>query len=207
MSPAHSNASDMAGIDKVVGRINRYWRASGVPRRERQDRLSEIRAHLEEAAAEGRQVSQVVGPDPIAFAQAWSHAGRQRPWLDTLLRFIGALALLSGTFILFDTFTLGLDDLAITTRGLGVVVAGSASILCWDLIRTNRHRLSEGSAALAGLGIFAMVTVVILVFAATNGWVSPHVPLPAVVLLFVLAVACSVTSWKGRHTSRTRDLA
>ena len=68
----------------VVVEIERYWLEAGVPGDAVSAMSAELRQHLSDAAADGRNVEEVVG-DRVHFAESWAAAYRGRPvatWND-----------------------------------------------------------------------------------------------------------------------------
>lgn len=63
-------------VDQVVERCRSYWLASGVSSDAAEEMASELRAHLEEAAAAGKGIETVTGPDIDEFAEEWALASR-----------------------------------------------------------------------------------------------------------------------------------
>ncbi len=62
----------------VIDRIERYWLETGVSRGAVAEMRGELEQHLADAAADGRSVENVVGPDPGGFAETWAAAYRAR---------------------------------------------------------------------------------------------------------------------------------
>lgn len=62
----------------VLDQIERYWRETGVPGSTVTEMRGELDQHLADAAADGRSVGDVIGPDPSAFAESWASAYRAR---------------------------------------------------------------------------------------------------------------------------------
>lgn len=63
-------------VDQVVDRCRSYWLASGVSSDAAREMASELRTHLDEAAAAGKGIETVTGPDIDEFAEEWAHAFR-----------------------------------------------------------------------------------------------------------------------------------
>ncbi len=183
--------------------INSYWRGGGVPRRERQDRLAELRLHLEEATADGRDVEDVTGPDLAAFAAEWMRADRPHPWLDITLRILTVLAAITGLTALLTPLS-DSDRYAIPGESLPVIVVAGAALLVADLTRMHRSRLNTRITALLYLGGVLAAGVV-------GGYATPRlsghvleVGRPAALGLLVLAAVSGGLAWWMRHTHRTR---
>lgn len=190
-------------IEGILGQINRFWRRSGVPRVERQDRLSELRIHLCEAAEEGRDVAEVVGSDVAAFASGWIQADRALPWLDIVLRALATVAVVFGALAVAGPFASDLGGLGIAHGGLALVLVSPVPVLCFDLLRMYRARLSWEADMVLSIAIVVGTVLLALVLAAVVPQVDLELTLAAVLAAFVLGAACSGASWKMRHTRRT----
>ncbi len=74
----------MADRNSVVAEVERYWLEAGLGKDDVADMRAELETHLDEAAAEGRSVDDVVG-DRASFAENWARERRGRPvaaWED-----------------------------------------------------------------------------------------------------------------------------
>lgn len=65
-------------VTRIVESCTRFWRETGVPRRKVEEMRAQLDHHLSEAAAEGRSVDDVIGPNLGAFAEAWAASYRSR---------------------------------------------------------------------------------------------------------------------------------
>lgn len=204
MNPGKPHVSAAgAYIEGTLQYINRYWRRSGVPPRERQDRLSELRNHLEEAAAEGRDVRELIGPDVNAFAAGWVQADRSYPWLDALLRFVTVMTFGSGLIALFGPVAFGLDTFGITGESFAFPVVVAFAALAVDIVRMYRSRLRSNSVhLLAIVWVIAAGLVGGLLINGLEGQVAELSAFSTVALL-VIGIACAGASRRLRHTSRT----
>ncbi|MGI9665956.1 MAG: NfeD family protein [Acidimicrobiia bacterium] len=63
-------------VDQVVERCHTYWVESGVFADSADEMSSELRSHLNEAAAAGKSIEAVTGPDVDGFAEEWASAYR-----------------------------------------------------------------------------------------------------------------------------------
>lgn len=63
---------DTADTTRLIADCEKYWRSTGVPRRQVASMRNELRQHLDEALAEGRSIDDVVGPSPATFAESWA---------------------------------------------------------------------------------------------------------------------------------------
>lgn len=192
-------------VQDALRQVGHYWRRSGVPAPERRDRLEELRLHLEEAAADGRNVTDVVGHDVPAFAAEWIQADRSRPWLDVELRFVTALALMSGALALLGPALFDLDTVGLSAESLTLVGVASAAVLLVDIGRLYRDRLD--SRRVTALGVVGVAVAVglggRLLSRFEGGRAILNIPIALAVALVGIAVVCSVLSWRLRRTSRT----
>ena len=78
-------------VDRVVGDCALYWRETGVPAGDVAEMGAELDQHLRSAAAEGRELEDVVGPDLARFAEQWAAEHR-----DTTIRTPGWDDVISG---------------------------------------------------------------------------------------------------------------
>lgn len=58
--------------DQVIDRCRSYWLSSGVDARGADDMTTELRSHLQEAVAAGKDLETVTGSDIEAFAEEWA---------------------------------------------------------------------------------------------------------------------------------------
>lgn len=191
-------------IDDVLKQVNRYWRGGGVPRPERQDRLEELRDHLQEATTAGRRVEEVVGSDVAAFAADWMEADRSRPWLDITLRAIGTLTLSTGALALLGPIALGQDPFALTGSPLVVVLVAVLAVIAADI--TRRHRGQLGTRTVAMLWITGVVVAGLVGGLATphlEGRIVIEVPWPLGIALLAIGTTCAEASRRMRRTRRT----
>jgi len=76
-----TGSSQMPGSDPaaMAADCERYWREAGVPGHTAAEMRFELQAHLEAAVADGRTITDVVGPSLGAFAEAWAAEQRTGP--------------------------------------------------------------------------------------------------------------------------------
>ncbi len=78
----------MTDIDALVEDCARYWAETGVPRKAVEEMTLELTQHLHAAEGEGRQATDVTGPDVADFAETWAaerRRGRPRAsWEDVM---------------------------------------------------------------------------------------------------------------------------
>ena len=147
----------------------------------------------------------MVGPDIYAFAAGWIQADRSHPVVDIVLRFIAFVTLMTAVHALLGPVVFGRDGFSIGSQVLTLIAVIATTVLAADIVRMHRSRLERSTmyvlAALAFLG--AGVTAMVLA-ALFGDWVSPALPVPLLVLLFLLGGLCAGVSWRMRHTRRTR---
>ncbi len=105
--------------EAVLIEIDRFWRETRVPPKAISEMRLELDQHLDEAAAEGHTLEDVIGRDPAAFAESWAAEHRRRTsstatWFDvqsgkterdrqtrrdTTLMGIGAVALVAAAAV------------------------------------------------------------------------------------------------------------
>lgn len=196
-------------IDDALRQVAHYWRRTGVPGPERRDRLEELRVHLKEATADGRNVTDVVGYDIPAFASEWIQADRSRPRLDVALRFITALALMSGALALLGPALFSLERVGLSAGSLSLVCVASFAVLLVDIGRLYRDRLDSrkvAALAIVGIAVGGVLGGRVLSSSSSEGeQLVAAVPVALAIALVVLALACSVVSWRLRRTSRTKS--
>ncbi|MEX1004864.1 MAG: NfeD family protein [Acidimicrobiia bacterium] len=66
--------SESGDLARIAADCDRYWRETGVPRRARTQMRLELEQHLEDAAADGRPASAVIGSNVARFAEEWALA-------------------------------------------------------------------------------------------------------------------------------------
>lgn len=109
----------MDNRDTVLVEIDRFWRETRVPPKAIAEMRLELEQHLDEAAAEGRSLQDVIGADPAGFAESWAAEHRRRTYStatwhdvqtgktqrdretrrDTTLMGIGAVALVAAAAV------------------------------------------------------------------------------------------------------------
>ncbi|HEY5685891.1 MAG TPA: NfeD family protein [Acidimicrobiia bacterium] len=71
--------AESAEIARIVADCQRYWQATGVPRRAIAEMQVELERHLRDASTDGRSPTDVVGYDLADFAESWASEYRERP--------------------------------------------------------------------------------------------------------------------------------
>lgn len=209
MSTGSTQVPDHARrIEDTLREASRHWGRSAVPRSERQDRLEELRLHLEEAAIEGRDVTEVIGPDVTAFAAQWIQADRPHPWLDTGMKLASALALSTAALALLGPVAFGLDGFAIRAESLALIGVIVVAALAVDIARRYRGHLSRRTVVLLGLaGVVAAGLLGGSLISGLQGRIVAELPVGVIVALLAIGATCAGISARLRRTSRTRRSA
>ena len=139
-----------------------YWLLRGITREQISEMQLELEQHLQQAIHDGKSLEAVVGPNPVAFAEAWAREMRPRFWrggavvlrgLVYALSIVGTTALLSQllahapafTFTLFAAYLLTGSGLLALLLQLGGFLAPRIST------RAGREALLLAGAVLAVL--------------------------------------------------------
>jgi hypothetical protein len=157
---------------------------------------AELRAHLQEAAADGKAPEAVVGRDLRAFAVAWAEPYRVPvPRGHRLLNGASALAaatvgwLATAHVLAWDTeVPLRVGDLALFAL---IALAAPVVLVAALAPRTRLDRTSwrgPAAGALLGVGLVAAVVLLRLPPIADRQPVLLHWPWPATAVLVLLAV-------------------
>jgi hypothetical protein len=93
----------------VVQDCVEYWRRTGVPRSAVAGMREELERHLQDAAAAGKNVESVVGPDVLAFAEEWAQEYRPAGVMLPVVNGTGPafLAIATGVLLLLAMGMLG----------------------------------------------------------------------------------------------------
>ncbi|MFC7406471.1 hypothetical protein [Georgenia alba] len=189
-------------VDRLIDDVDRYWRSHGVPGQSRSRELEEISRHVVQQVAAGRDLHEIVGDDPRAFAAQWWRARALSPWLPVALEFVGCfvgvlalLALLASVNLLGDGG--GIDfRAALIASTAAFVIGGRGAIFSY------RERLGRGGAIVAGVCCAAAVGAVLLAGANLLRDVRVDVP---VIWTVVMAVCGFGTLLVARMLRRMRS--
>lgn len=167
-------------LDQVVERCRGYWSGSGVTAEAVDEMAGELRTHLQEAAAAGKSIETVTGPDVEAFAEEWAMAFRgPRPSRTTTLPsprsndsrapgwalWIGALAI-SALVALVALFGPS-DDGDIQGTWIGIWLVSAALLAVGEMLTAGFFLLpfAVGAAAAGALALASITPPIqIIVF-------------------------------------------
>src|SRR5260221_10341061 len=57
-----------------------YWELRGIARASSHEMRLELEQHLQQATRDGKSLEAVLGPNPLAFAEAWAREMQPRFW-------------------------------------------------------------------------------------------------------------------------------
>lgn len=169
--------------EQVVDRCRSYWLGSGIDSATASDMAIELRSHIQEAMAEGKTVTSVVGGDLEGFAEAWASAYRdpqptRQPTPPSLPRtaantanlglWLGGLAILIlvGAVALFVPDDPGMNVSTWATVWIisaGVLAIGELATAGFFLLPFAVGAGAAGVLALAGIAVFWQIIGFVLV--------------------------------------------
>lgn len=186
-------------IAKLVASCHGYWLWADMPRDQADALAAELRNHLEDAAAAGKDPDRVVGPDVAAFAEAWRRAAVEaQPWFRRLLGPAQVIAM-----AVFVTLLPGLWTPALTVDGTHAaqvlcLCAGLAILLGRPLggrwlagIPASRGSIYWALVFIVTLGVTVVVSRVpsFLSTVILARWTRPQVALVLALCLLISAAA------------------
>jgi hypothetical protein len=187
-----------------------YWELRGITRASSTEMQLELEQHLQQAVSDGKSLEAVLGPNPLAFAEAWAREMHPRifrggaaalRWLVYVLSIVSTTALFSQllvhsaafTFSLFAAYLLIGSGLLALLLQLGGFFAPRIST------RTGREVLLLAGAVLAVL-VLRLAGLTVNWSMALLSWSWPV----TIVLLVLAAVLFSLDCWRtfnSKHTS------
>ena len=162
----------------------------------------ELRDHLHEAAAEGRDIEEVVGHDLASFASSWAQAEYPTTARGVMLQIVGTALLVPGLALLNPLF--GRGPTGVPLDVLAYVVPLTAGIMGAQLVRRRRFQLTSQQAAWAqvvALGGGAVLAVT-LQGAVRDRDVFFAIPPVAAWTFLVAALLCQGAYWWLRRSRR-----
>ena len=176
-------------VDQVVERCRAYWVESGVAADAADEMASELRTHLDEAAAAGKSIETVTGSDIDGFAEEWAAAflgprptSNSEPTPPSLPRtdsrapgwalWVGILAMVAlvALVAVFAPKDDGLDQglwIGLWFGSAALLAVGEMLTAGFFLLPFSVGAAAAGVLALAGVGIgFQIVTFVVISVAA-----------------------------------------
>src|SRR5258708_22525565 len=180
-----------------------YWLLRGIAREQINEMRLELEQHLQQAVSDGKSLEAVLGPNPLAFAEAWAREMRPRFWrggavvlhgLVYALSVLGTTALLSQllahspafTFTLFAAFLLTGSGLLALLLQLGGFLAPHIST------RAGREALLLAVVVLAVL-VLRLTGVKVHWSLALLSWSWPMTIVLLVLAAFLFSLDCRRT--------------
>src|SRR5579859_4649384 len=90
-------------ITDLVAACAGYWELRGIARASSIEMQLELEQHLQQAVHDGKSLEAVLGPNPLAFAEAWAREMHPRFWRGGARVFRGlvyALSIVSTTALI-----------------------------------------------------------------------------------------------------------
>jgi hypothetical protein len=192
-------------ISDLVEACAGYWELRGIARASSHEMQLELEQHLQQAVSDGKSLEAVLGPNPLAFAEAWAREMRPHFWragaaalrgLIYVLSIVSTTALLSQllahspafTFTLFAAYLLTGSGLLALLLQLGGFLAPRIST------RAGREALLLAGAVLAVL-ILRLAGLTVNWNMALLSWSWPV----TVLLLALAALLFSLDCWQTSH--------
>ena len=182
-----------------------YWELRGIACASNTEMQLELEQHLQQAVSDGKSLEAVLGPNPLAFAEAWAREMRPRFWRGGAIILPGlayALSIVSTTALISQllahapsfTFTVFAAYL-LTGSGLLALLIPLGGFL------SPRIRTRAGREALLLAGVVLAVLVLRLAGMKVNwslallSWSWPM----TVLLLILAAFLFSLNRWRPSH--------
>ncbi len=187
-------------IADLVGACAGYWALRGITREHITEMRLELEQHLQQAVSDGKSLEAVLGPHPLAFAEAWAREMHPRVFrggaaalrgVVYVLSIVSTTALLSQLLVHSSAFTFSLFA--------AYLLIGSGLLALLLQLGTGREALLLAGAVLAVLVLrLAGLTVNWSMALLSWSW-------PVTIVLLVLAVGLfTLDCWRTfnrEHTS------
>jgi hypothetical protein len=192
-------------VDACAG----YWELRGIARASSTEMQLELEQHLQQAVHDGKSLEAVLGPNPLAFAEAWAREMHPRFWrggvialrgLVYVLSIVSTTALISQLLARAPSFTFTIFAAYLLT-GSGLL----ALLLQLGGFLSPRVRSRAGREALMLAGAVMAVLVLRLAGMKVN-WSLALLSWswPMTIFLLVLAVGLfSLDVWRTSHRERS----
>jgi hypothetical protein len=183
-----------------------YWELRGIALESSNEMQLELEQHLQQAVSDGKSLEAVLGPNPLAFAEAWAREMRPRFWgggARVLRGLVYALSIVSTTALLSQllshapsfTFTMFAAYL-LTGSGLLALLHQMGGFL------SPRIRTRAGREALLLAGVVLAVLILHLAGMKVNwgmallSWSWPVTALLLALAAFLFSLDC----WRTSHS-------
>ncbi len=201
----HQQIADL--VEACVG----YWELRGIAPKNSHEMQLELEQHLQQAVSDGKPLEAVLGPNPLAFAEAWAREMRPRFWkggsaalrgLAYTLSIVSTTALVSQLLAQSPAFTFTLFA-AYLLIGSGLL----ALLLQLGGFLAPRIGTRAGREALLLAGVVPAVLVLRLAGMKVNwsmallSWSWPMTILLLALAAFLFSLDCWRTSNRARASS------
>ncbi len=183
-----------------------YWELRGIRRESSNEMRLELEQHLQQATRDGKSLEAVLGPNPLAFAEAWAREMQPRFWrggaialrgLVYVLSIVSSTALISQLLVRAPSFTFTIfAAYLLISSGLLALLLQLGGFL------SPRIRTRAGREALLLAGV--VLTVLILRLAGMKvNWSQALLSWSWPITIFLLALAAflfSLDVWRTSHS-------
>src|SRR6266852_2816407 len=164
-----------------------YWELRGIRRESSNEMRLELEQHLQQATRDGKSLKAVLGPNPLAFAEAWAREMQPRFWRG------GAIALRGLVYVL---------SIVSSTALISQLLVRAPSFTFTIFAAYLRIRTRAGREALLLAGV--VLTVLILRLAGMKvNWSQALLSWSWPITIFLLALAAflfSLDVWRTSHS-------
>src|SRR6266567_5780078 len=186
-----------------------YWELRGIARASSNEMRLELEQHLQQATRDGKSLEAVLGPNPLAFAEAWAREMQPRFWRGGAIALRGlvyVLSIVSSTALLSQllarapsfTFTIFAAYLLISSGLLALLLQLGGFLAPRISTRAGREALLLAGVVLAVLVLrLAGMKVNWSMALLSWSWPTTVVLLTLAVFLFVLY------GWHPSHSEHT----
>jgi hypothetical protein len=186
-----------------------YWELRGIARESSHEMQLELEQHLQQAVTDGKSLEAVLGPNPLAFADAWAREMRPRFWRGGAVVFRGlvyALSVVSTSALLSQllahapafTFTLFAAYLLIGSGLLALLLQLGGFLAPRISTRAGREALLLAGVVLAVL-VLRLAGMKVNWSMALLSWSWPT----TIVLLALAVFLFAMHSWRPLHSEHT----
>jgi hypothetical protein len=186
-----------------------YWELRGIARESSHEMQLELEQHLQQAVTDGKSLEAVLGPNPLAFADAWAREMRPRFWsggVVVLRGLVYALGVVSTSALLSQllahapafTFTLFAAYLLIGSGLLALLLQLGGFLAPRISTRAGREALLLAGVVLAVL-VLRLAGMKVNWSMAILSWSWPT----TIVLLALAVFLFALHSWRPSHSEHT----
>ena len=186
-----------------------YWELRGIARESSHEMQLELEQHLQQAVTDGKSLETVLGPNPLAFADAWAREMRPRFWRGGAVVLRGLVYALSvvSTSALLSQLLAHTPAFTFTLFAAYLLIGSGLLALLLQLGGFLAPRLSTRAGRKAPLLAGVVLAVLILRLAGMKvNWSMPLLSWswPMTVLLLTLAVFLfALHNWRPSHSEQT----